>query len=99
MDKNQGIIEFLAMSGILPLAVFVLLILGGIAFVLLVIFVVSKSKTDSKSRQDDNEFQKLETYYDPRLPERSCPNCSSSIRKGKVVCGSCGKLDSSVIST
>ncbi len=98
MDKNQGIIEFLAMSGILPLAVFFLMILGGIALVLLVIFAVSKSKTDSKARQDDNEFQKLETYYDPRLPERTCPNCSNSIRKGKVVCGSCGKLDSSVLS-
>ncbi|EHG1305002.1 hypothetical protein J4M96_004256 [Vibrio parahaemolyticus] len=99
MDKSQGIIEFLAMSGILPLAVLVLMILVGIGFVLLVIFAVSKSKTDSKARQDDSEFQKLETYYDPKLPEHSCPNCSSSIKKGKIVCGSCGKLDSSVIST
>jgi len=98
MNNNQAIIEFLAMSGILPLAVFVLLIMGGIGLVLLFVFAVSKTKTDSKSRQDDTEYKKLETYYDPRLPERSCPNCSGRIKKGRVLCDSCGKLDNSLVS-
>lgn len=99
MDKNQGIIEFLAMSGILQLAVLILMILSGLGFVFLAVFAVSKSKTGRKSKQDDNELKKFQTYYDPMLPEHSCPNCSSNIKKGKIVCGNCGELDSSVIST
>ncbi len=65
----------------------------------LVLLKWNRNNKPAKTNRTPNEFKKFDTYYDPRLPERSCPNCSSSIKKGKVVCGSCGKLDSSVIST
>ncbi|WP_234917399.1 hypothetical protein, partial [Vibrio anguillarum] len=99
MSKNQGIIEFLAMSGILPLAIFLIIILGGIGFLLLAVFSMSKDKSASCAQQDGSECKRLDTYYDPSLPERSCPNCSGNISKGKVVCSTCGELDSNVIST
>ncbi len=59
----------------------------------------NRNNNPAKTNRIPNEFKKFDTYYDPRLPERLCPNCSSSIKKGKVVCGSCGRLDSSVEST
>ncbi|GHX30311.1 hypothetical protein VCSRO107_3594 [Vibrio cholerae] len=94
MTKNQGIIEFLAMSGILSLAIFLVIILAGMGFLLLAVFSMSKNKPASCAQQDDSECKKLSTYYDPRLPQRSCPNCSGNISKGKVVCSACGELDS-----
>ncbi|GAB2648989.1 hypothetical protein [Vibrio panuliri] len=98
MDKYQGIIEFLAMSGILPLAILVFLFLAGFGLILLIVFAASKSKTDSQSAQGNNDIQSFEKYYDPGLPERACQNCLSSIKKGRVVCDKCGKLDSRVVS-
>ncbi len=77
MSKNQGIIEFLAMSGILPLAIFLIIILGGIGFLLLAVFSMSKDKSASCAQQDGSECKRLDTYY-----VLVCPNDRALIAQG-----------------
>ncbi|WP_082039072.1 hypothetical protein [Vibrio hyugaensis] len=90
MSEHQGIIEFLAMSGILPLAVVLLCIIGGMVCLILCIFIVSRNRKTQAQVGHGNEFSKENTYHDPRLPKRECYKCKSGITKGKPVCSVCG---------
>lgn len=51
MSKHQGIIEFLAISGILPLAVILLCFIGGMFFLILCIFIVLRNKKQVQERK------------------------------------------------
>ena len=106
MSENQGIIEFLAMSGLLHVLAILLLLIGVVILVVIAIYASSKSSQKKQmavaddGRQDgiqiDNvqgqEFMRLSSYYDPNLPQRACVSCANVIKKGKAVCNQCGAL-------
>lgn len=52
MSKHQGIIEFLAISGILPLAVILLCFIGGMFFLILCIFIVFRNKKNRYRKEN-----------------------------------------------
>lgn len=106
MSEYQGIIEFLAMSGLLHILAIVVLLVVVVIVVVIAIYASSKSSskrqmvTAEGTKQEVIEttplkgqaFMRLASYYDPNLPQRACVNCTSTIKKGKAVCHQCGTL-------
>ncbi|HHC6615602.1 TPA: hypothetical protein ACN311_004924 [Vibrio parahaemolyticus] len=91
------LLEAFAMSGFLMIALYflALCVVGGVIIVVLrAIFLDKKSSVLSVTSNDkDNKYLKLKSYYDPSYPKRVCANCSAVIKRGKVYCVECGKLD------
>ena len=106
MSESQGIIEFFAMSGLLHILAILVLLVVIVIVVVIAIYASSKSSSKREMVADGGvkqkvietnsikgqEFMRLASYYDPKLPQRACVSCASTIRKGKAVCAQCGAL-------
>ncbi|MGF1727356.1 hypothetical protein [Photobacterium nomapromontoriensis] len=96
MSSHQGIIEFLAMSGILHVAAMLLVLMVFMVIVVVAVVMLSKKKkanvSDDIRAANNQKFMTSASYYDPTLPERMCENCAGTIKRGKVMCEKCGAL-------
>lgn len=94
-QEMSAVIIALAMSGLLPFAIFLLILL--VITIIVITIILSKIKIDralaTRPLEKNDEYKKMRTYYDPSYPKRICTNCKEEIEEGQVYCFNCQHLE------